>query len=115
METAKTTTLKALRLLFRPVAQILVEVRLSIEVLNFKQYENDALVFNFTASMIVQYGSGARDATRRLLFSHKSARQPVDYWLADNGAQFHDEIATALGTTVDDMLVSLNWHGRQRQ
>ena len=92
-----------------------VEIRLGIEALNFKQYENDALVFNFTASMIVQYGSGPRDSTRRLLFSHKSARQPVDYWLADNGAQFHDEIATALDTTVDEMLVSLNWHGRQRQ
>ena len=92
-----------------------VEIRLGIETLNFRQFENDNLVFNFTASMIVQYGSGPRDSTRRLLFSHKSARRPVDYWLADNGAQFHDEIATALGTTVDDMLVSLNWHGRQRQ
>ena len=92
-----------------------VEIRLGIEELNFTQYENDALVFNFTASMIVQYDSGPRDSTRRLLFSHKSARQPVDHWLADNGAQFHKEIATALGTTVDEMLVSLNWHGRQRQ
>ena len=91
-----------------------VEIRLGIEALNFTQYTNDMLEFNFTASMIVQYGNGPRDSTRRLLFSHKSARQPVDHWLADNGAQFHNEIATALDTTVDEMLVSLNWHGRQR-
>ncbi len=90
-------------------------ITLGVEELDFTQYEDDVLIFNVTTSMIVQYGSEQRDSTRRLLFTHHSSRQPVDYWLADNGKNLRDEMAFGFESTVADMAVSLDWQGRQRK
>ncbi len=91
-----------------------VNVTLGLEALNLTQLEDDVLVFNFTASMIVRYGPGEGQTTRRFLFSHNSDRRPVDDFLEDNGERFREEITTAFQMTIDEMIRALDYESNRQ-
>jgi hypothetical protein len=91
-----------------------VKVTLGLEALNLTQLEDDVVAIKLTASMIIEYGPGKGQTTRRFLFNHLSDGRPVDDFLADDGELFREELTTALQTNVDEIIAALDFSGARQ-
>jgi hypothetical protein len=91
-----------------------VKVTLGLEALNLTQLEDDIVAIKLTASMIIEYGPGKGQTTRRFLFNHLSDGRPVDDFLRDEGELFREELATALQTNVDEIIAALDFSGARQ-
>ena len=72
-----------------------VKVTLGIESLIFDQFSGEKLLIRLTSNMVVSYGPGAADKTKRILLKAESEKHHVDYWMAANGTTLKAEL-TAL-------------------
>ena len=86
-----------------------VRVLLGLEALSLTQLEDNAVALNLTASMIITYGPGDSQTTRRLLFSNVSRGHSVNDFLEDDGALFGEQLSTALKTSVDEIIAALDY------
>jgi len=81
-----------------------VSITLGVEGLYISQRTKDRVVVYLVNSMVVSYGSGPLDTTKRILFSHKSAEHHVDHWIADDGANFRAAVREAFASNMEDMI-----------
>lgn len=81
-----------------------ISITLGVEGLYISQRTNDRVVVQLTNSMVISYGSGALDTTKRVLFSHASAEHHVDHWIADNGTNFRAGVREAFASNMEDMI-----------
>ena len=91
-----------------------VRVTLGLEALDLTQLEDEVLAISLTASMIIEYGPGKGQMTRRFLFNHLSAGRPVDDFLADDGALFREDLTTALQDNVDEIIAARDHSGARQ-
>lgn len=81
-----------------------ISITLGVEGLYISQRTKDRVVVYLVNSMVVSYGSGPLDTTKRILFSHKSAEHHVDHWIADDGANFRAAVREAFASNMEDMI-----------
>jgi hypothetical protein len=86
-----------------------VRVVLGLEALSLTQLEDDVVALNLTASMVITYGPGDSQKTRRFLFSNVSRGHPVNDFLENDGALFREQLSTALQTSVDEIIAALDY------
>ena len=86
-----------------------VRVMLGLEALSLTQLEDDVVALNLTASVIITYGPGDSQTTRRFLFSNESGGHPVNDFLEDDGALFREQLSTAVQTSVDEIIAALDY------
>lgn len=86
-----------------------VQVILGLEALSLTQLENDVVALNLTASMVITYGPGGSQKTRRFLFSNVSRGRPVNDFLENDGALFREQLSAALQASVDEMIAALDY------
>ena len=84
-----------------------IEIALGVEGLYIDQGKDDALTVKVVNSMIVSYGAGELDRTRRILFTYVSERHHVDYWIEHDGANFQAVVHEGFGSNIADMIGKL--------
>jgi hypothetical protein len=86
-----------------------VRVMLGLEALSLTQLEDDVVALNLTASMLIMYGPGDGQKTRRFLFNIVTSGRPVNDFLDNDGALFQEQLSTALQTSVDEIIAALDY------
>ena len=80
-----------------------IEITLGIEGLFLEQGTKDSLVVKLVTSMVVSHGPGELDTTERMLFTYVRQHH-IDYWIEDDGANFHAMIHAAYAANIADMI-----------
>lgn len=81
-----------------------ISITLGVEGLYIGQRTKDRVVVYLVNSMVVSYGSGPLDTTKRILFSYKSDEHHVDYWIAADGANFRAAVREAFANNTEEMI-----------
>ena len=83
------------------------EISLGIEGLSIDQGRDDALIVKVANWMVVSYGPGELDTTKRMLFTYVSEQHHVDYWIEHDGANFQAVVHEGFAENIADMLRDL--------
>ena len=62
-----------------------VSIALGIERLNFEQHANQHLALSLISNLVVRYGPGSNEVTKRILLHSKTGSHHIDYWIANDG------------------------------
>ena len=93
-------------------AEAPTEITLGIEGLFIDQGKDDQLVVKLVNSMVVRYGPGELDTTKRILFTYVSEWHHVDHWIEDDGANFQTAIYEGFTSNMEDMVKVLQQYSR---
>lgn len=81
-----------------------ISITLGVEGLYINQGTKDRVVVHLVNSMAIRYGPGPFDTTKRVLFRHSSDQHHIDYWIADDGANFRTAVREAFARNMEDMI-----------
>lgn len=93
-------------------AEAPTKITLGIEGLFIDQGKDDQLVVKLVNSMVVSYGPGELDTTKRILFTYVSERHHVDHWIEEDGANFRTAIYEGFASNMEDMVKVLQQYSR---
>lgn len=91
-------------------AEVPTEITLGIEGLFVDQGKDDQLVVKLVNSMVISYGPGELDTTKRILFTYVSERHHVDHWIEKDGANFQTAIYEGFASNMEDMVKVLQMY-----
>ena len=80
------------------------KITLGIEGLFIDQTKDEQLVVKLVHSMVISYGPGELETTKRILFTYVSEQRHVDYWIENDGANFQTAIYEGFARNMGDMV-----------